>query len=120
MYFIYEEDNLSVAVHDFFDHSLETFLKFALILGARDKRTHVKGEDLAVLEVLRHLSVDDLCGDAFGNCRLSHTRLTYENRIVLRAPAQNLQHAADLLISTDHRIEFSVCRSLIEVYGILA
>ncbi len=120
VYLIYEEDDLSVAVHDILDHSLEPLLELALILRARDERTHIEGEDLAVLKVLGDLPVDYLGGDAFGDGGLADTRLAHEDRVVLRAPAKDLKHTPDLLVPPDHRVELSLRRGLVEVYGIFA
>ncbi len=118
MYLIDEEDDLSVAFGDFLYDAFKPLLEFALIFRAGNQRTHIEGEHLAVLEILRDLSVDYLGRDAFGYGRLAHTRLADEDRVVFRAPAQYLKHAPYLLVPPDDGIEFSFCRSLVEVYGI--
>ena len=115
-----EQDDLAFAVHDLLDHALEALLEFALVLGACDQRAHIQGEDLAALEVLGHLPVDDLGGDAFGDGGLANARLADQDRVVLGSTTQDLQHATDFLVTADDRVELPFGRSLIEVYGILA
>ena len=115
-----EEDDLAVAVHDFLDHALQPLLEFALVLGACDQRAHVQGEDLAALEVLGHLPVHDLGGDAFRDGGLADTRFADQDRVVLGPPAQDLQHATDFLVAADDRVELSFGRGLVEVHGVLA
>ena len=83
MDFVYEEDNLTFAVNDFLDNALQPLFEFTLILGTRDERTHIQGIYYSVLEVLRHLPVHNLSGNAFGYGGLSDARLTYKDRIVL-------------------------------------
>ena len=115
-----EQDDFPLALYDFLDDSLEPLLEFALVLGACDQRAHVQGEDLAALEVLGHLPVHDLGGDAFGDGGLADTRLTDQDGVVLGATTQDLQHTTDFLVAADDRVELSFCRSLVEVHGVLA
>src|SRR5690606_32877986 len=46
---------------------------------------------------------------------LSDARLAEENRVVLRAPAQNLDRSLDFVLTADHRIEFLLAGQLREV-----
>ena len=43
-----------------------------------------------------------------------------EDRVVLRAPRKDLQHAANLLVTADHRVELARTRLLVQVDGVLA
>ena len=54
-----------------------------------------------------HVAVDDPAGDALGDGGLADAGLAHENRVVLRAARKDLQHAADLLVTPDDRVEFS-------------
>ena len=89
--FVNEEDDLSVAVHNLLDHSLEALLELSLILCSCNQRSQVERIYLPALEVLRHVSVHNLLGNALGNRRLAHSGLTYKYRIVLCPPAEDLQ-----------------------------
>ena len=63
-----------------------------------------------VLEERRHVATHDSLRQAFNDRSLADTRLTNQNRIVLRAPAEDLHDAFDLGFTTDQRIEFVVRR----------
>ena len=117
MYLIDEKNHLSITVHNFLDHSFETFLELSLILGSSDQGTKVKRIYLSALEIFRHIPVYDLLGDSFRNRSLSDSRLTHQYRIILGSPAENLQYSSYLLISSDDGIQLPLRRSLIEVDG---
>jgi hypothetical protein len=68
---------------------------------------HVEHEQAAVEQRLRHVAVDDALGQPFDDGRLAHAWLAHQRGIVLGAPAENLDHALDLLLATDDRVEFA-------------
>ena len=115
-----EEQYLALAGRNLLHDGFQTLLELALVLGACDQRTHVQRVDDLRLQVLGHVAVDDPAGDALGDGGFADAGLAHENRIVLRAPRKDLQHAADLLVTPDDRVEFSRARLLVEVDGILA
>ena len=117
---IYEKDDLAVALDDFLNHPLQPFLEFSLILGPCDKGSHVQGIHEPVLEVLGHVTANNLLGYPFGNSGLAHPRLSHQDGVVLRTPAQDLEHAADFVVPADDRVEFPLGRQVVEVDGILA
>ena len=53
----------------------------------------------------------------FGNGGLTYTGFTDENRVVLRSPAEDLQHSPDLIISPYNRVKFALPCSLTKVDG---
>ena len=59
------------------------------------------------LERLGHFAVDDALRQAFDDRGLAHAGLADQHRIVLGAPLQDLDHAADLVVAADHRIELA-------------
>src|SRR3979411_2823324 len=50
------------------------------------------------------LSPRDTLRQAFDNGRLAHARLTDQHRVVLGAPAKNLDHPFQLVIASDERV----------------
>ena len=110
-----EEDDLPGRVGDFLEDRLQTLLELAAVLRARDERAHVERDDLLVLEPLGHVLADDPLGQPFDDGRLADARLADEHRVVLRAARQHLDHAADLLVAADDRIELALARELGEV-----
>ena len=51
----------------------------------------------------------------FNNRRLSHSRLSDQDRIVLGLPGQDPDHAADFHIASDHRIQFPLAGHLDQI-----
>ncbi len=117
---IYEQYDVALAFNDLLDHSLESFLEFALILRTRYKCTHVKRIDFAVLEVRRDLSVCYLLCYTLGNGCLANAGLAYEYRVVLCSAGKYLQHASYLFIAPDYGVKFALFGLLVEIYGIFA
>ena len=115
MDFIYEKNDFPVAVDDFLNDTFKPFLKFSLIFRTRYKCTQIKRVDFLAFKVFRNIAVHYVLGNAFGNGRFSHTRLTYQYRVVLGPSAQNLKDTPDFLISSDDRVKLSLRCLLIQV-----
>ena len=96
-------------------HGLQPLLELAAIFRAGDQRAHVEREQLLVLQALRHVAVDDAQREAFDDGGLADAGLADQHRIVLRAPRQHLDGAADFLVAADHRVELAVARRLRQV-----
>ena len=84
--FIDEEDDPAFAFLHFIEHGLEPFLELAPVFGPGDKRAHVQGEELAALEALGHVALDDAEGQALHDGCFAHARFADEHRIGLGAP----------------------------------
>ena len=115
-----EEQYLALAGGDLLHDGFQTLLELALILGARDQGPHVERIDRLRFQVLGNVAVDDPAGDTLGDGGLADTGFADEDRIVLRAPRQDLQHAANLLVTADHRVELARPSLLVQVDGVFA
>ena len=113
-----EEDHIA-ALHDLVDDALQAFLKLAAVLRARHESCHRQGHDALLLQEARHGARGDACGKSFRDCRLADARLADEDRIVLRAPRQNLHDALDLLLPADDGVELALPRHPIDVPAVL-
>ena len=102
----------------FREHGFEPLLELAAIFGAGNQRAHVEREKLLVLQALRHVAVDDAQRQALDDGGLADAGFADQHRIVLGAPRQHLDGAADFLVAADHRIELAVARGLGQVAGI--
>ena len=100
-----EEDDLSFGIRDFLEDRLEPFLELAAVLGAGDERAHIERDDLLVLEPFGHVLPDDALRQPLDDGGLADAGLADEDGVVLGAPRQHLDHAADLLVAADDRIE---------------
>ena len=120
MNLIDEEDDFAVRFDDFFDDSFEALLKFALVFCTGYQGAHIEREDLAVLQVLGHLAVDYFHCYTLGYGGFAHAGLANEDRVVFGPSGQNLEDPSYLVIPAYHRVEFSCCRGLVKVDGVLA
>ena len=114
-----DEENVGAGrAGDFREHGLEPLLELAAIFGAGNQGAHVEREQLLVLQALRHVAVDDAQRQAFDDRGLADAGLADQHGIVLGAPRQHLDGAADFLVAADHRIELAVARGLGQVAGV--
>ena len=113
-----EQDDAARRGRDFLQHRLEALLELAAVFRAGDEGAHVEGEELLLLQRLRHVAVDDPQRQALDDRGLADAGLADEDGIVLGAPGQDLDGAADLLVAADHRVELAVARRLGEVAGV--
>ena len=96
-----------VGVGDFFDDLLEALFELAAIHRARHQRADVEQQHALVDQRLGHVAVDDALRQPLDDGRLADARLADQRRVVLGAAAENLDHALDLLLAADHRIELA-------------
>ena len=64
-------------------------------------------DDALVLQALGHVAAHDALGEALDDGGLADAGLADEHRVVLGAPAQDLDDAADLLVAADDRVELA-------------
>ena len=110
-----EHDDLALGVGDLLQHRLQAVLKLPSVLRAGDHRTEVERDELAVAQALGHVAVHDPLGKALDDRGLPDARLADQHGIVLGAPAQHLDHAPDLVVAPDHRVELALLRGLCQV-----
>ncbi len=55
-----------------------------------------------------HVAFDDAVGQALDDGRLADAGLADEDGVVLGAPAEDLDDAADLLVAADDRVELAL------------
>ena len=84
MQLIDEQNNLPVALFHFFQHSLQTFLKFTSVLGSCHQGSHIQGKELLILQSVRNIPPHDSLGQTFHHGCLAHAGLTDEHRVILR------------------------------------
>ncbi len=113
-----EEDRGRVGLQ-LLEHRLQALLEVAAVLGAGQQRAHVERIDARLLEDLRHIALDDAPRQAFGDGGLAHAGLADQQRVVLAAAAQHLDHALDLGLATDQRIDLAVLRERVQVLRVL-
>ena len=113
-----EQDDLPFLLGEVVEHALQALLEFAAEFGARDQRAHVERQNALVLQALGHLAVDDALRQALDDRGLADAGLADQHRIVLGAPLQHLDGAADLVVAADDRIELAVAGARGQIDGV--
>ena len=101
-----EQDDVA-ALGDLLHHLLQALLELTAVLRAGDERGEVERVDLLVLQDVGHLVRADPRGEAFDDGGLADARLADQDRVVLRAAREDLHHALDLGLASDHRVELA-------------
>src|SRR5688500_11486760 len=109
-----EHDGVRMSL-DLLHDLLQALFEVAPIAGAGEQRTHIEGEHGGAFQNLRHLALDDLAGETFRDGGLADAGITDEERVVLLAPAQDLNGALDFRLTSDERIDPTFLRLLVEV-----
>ncbi len=109
-----EQDDVAAGA-DLLEDLLQPLLEVAAVAGTGDQRAEVEGVELAVLERLGHLALDDVLRQALDDRGLAHARLADEHGVVLRAAGQHLHDPLDLLLAPDDRVELALAGGLGEV-----
>ena len=118
MQFVDEEDDLALGVEDLLEDGLEPLLELAAVFRAGDQSAHVEADDLLVLEPLRDVAADDPLREALDDRGLADAGLADQHGVVLRAAGEHLNHAADLVVAPDHRIELALLRERSQIAAV--
>src|SRR5437773_641093 len=110
-----DEQHYLAAGADLVQDLLQALFELAAVLGARDQRAHVEREHALVLQRLGHVAGVELLREALRDRGLAHAWFADQRRVVLGAAAQDLDHALDLRLAPDHRVELVAARELGEV-----
>ena len=113
-----EQNNLSLGFLYFVQYGLQTFLKFAPVLGPGNQGAHIQGENRFVFQAFRNVTAHNALSKAFRNGGLADAGLSDENRVVLRFPGKNPDNVSDLRISANDRIQLIFPGSLHEVRSV--
>ena len=95
---------------DLLEDGLEALLELAAVLRAGQQRADVQRDHAAVAQRLGHVLGDDPLGQALDDRGLADAGLADQHRVVLRAAAEHLDDAADLLVAPDDRVEAVLAR----------
>ena len=79
----------------------------------------VEAEQPTALERVGDVAVDDPLGEPLDDGGLADAGLTDEHGVVLRAPGQHLDDAADLVVAADDRVDLALVGAGGEVDGVL-
>ena len=106
---------VALRLGDLVEHALQPFLELAPVGGAGDQRAHVQRDHAPFAQRLGHVVGDDPLGEALDDRGLADAGLADQHGVVLGAPREHLDHAADLLVAADHRVELALLGQLGQV-----
>ena len=106
-----EQDDLALLFGEFIQDTFQPLLEVAAVLGAGDQRAHVERKNSLPAQPFRNLAVDYPQREALDDGGLAHARFADKHRIVLGAPLEHLDGAADLVVATDNRIQLAGFRA---------
>ena len=114
-----ERDDLAVALLDLVQDGLEPLLELAAVLGAGHHRAEVERDQPLAAQRLGHVAGHDPLGQALDDGGLADAGLADQHRVVLGPPGQHLDHAPDLGVPADDRVELAVPGQLGQVDAVL-
>ena len=92
---------------DLGEDRFQPLLELAPVFGAGQQRADVERDHAPVAQALRHVAVDDPLRQPLDDRRLADAGVADQHRVVLGAAREDLDHAADLLVAADHRVELA-------------
>ena len=110
-----DEHDGVLALHQLLHDRLQTLFKLPAILRPGHDQRQIQRQHPLVRQEARHLAVGNLLRQPLHNRRLAHAWLADQYRIVLRPPAQDLDHALDFIVAPNQRIELLVHGALRQV-----
>ena len=105
-----EQDDLAGGGLDLGEDGLQPLLELAAVLGAGEQRADVERPDALALQPLGDVAGDDPLREPLDDRGLADAGVADQHRVVLRPPREHLDHAADLLVAADHRVELAALR----------
>ena len=111
-----EQNGVRLAAESF-EHLLNALLEVAAITRARQQRPEVERVHFGALQHVGDLACLDPKRKTLGQRRLADARLAHQQRIVLPAPAENLDHPLELEGAANQRIDLPSRRTRDQVRG---
>ena len=104
-----EEDDLALGVLDLLEHRLQPLLELAAVLRRRRAARRCRAPTTRLpFRPFGHVAGDDALREPLDDRGLADAGLADQHGIVLRAAREHLDHAADLLVAADHRVELAL------------
>src|SRR3954467_15698473 len=112
---VHEQDDRAAGLLDLVEDRLQALLELAAVLRAGEQRADVERDHAAVTQRLGDVAGDDALGEALDDGGLADAGLADQDGVVLRAAAEDLDDAADLVVAPDDRVELALLGLLGEV-----
>ncbi|MNS53637.1 hypothetical protein D3C72_863980 [compost metagenome] len=119
MGFVDKQNDRVQAAFDLFDHRLEAVLELTFDPGTGLQQPQVQGMQGNMLEHRRHITLGDAQGQPFDDGGFADAGFTGEDRVVLAAAGEDVDHLPHLELATEHRVDPAFASALREVDGVL-
>ncbi len=110
MRFIDEQNERPRRSLHFVDDPLQPVLEFSFDACARLQHAHIEAEQLDIPKEIGHVALRDLERETLDDRGLADARIADADRIVLAAPAEDVDHLTDFAIAAEDRIDLSGAR----------
>ncbi|EFF44645.1 hypothetical protein XAUB_12570 [Xanthomonas citri pv. aurantifolii str. ICPB 11122] len=111
-----QNDRLGAGLH-FIDDRAQALLELALHAGAGLQQADIQRAQLHILQRRRHVAACDALRETFHHRGLADAGFADQDRVVLAAAHQDIDHLADLVVAADDRVELALARLCGEVGG---
>src|ERR1700737_963062 len=91
-------------------HGLDSLFELATIFCPGYHEREIERDDAFIAQQFRHLASRDFLSQPFDDGGLSNPCFTEQHWVVFGAPAEDLNHAFDLVLATDNRIQPALLR----------
>src|SRR5439155_1302105 len=109
-----EQDDV-LGAPDFVHHGLDAFLELAAIFRPGNHQGQVQRDHALVPQQFRHVALGNLLRQPFDDGGLAHARFAKQHRVVLGAPAKDLNNPLDLVAAPDDRVQVALARDFRQV-----
>jgi hypothetical protein len=113
-----EQDRVRV-VDQLLQYRFQALLEIATVLGAGKQGAHVERVDGGFLKQVGHAALDDAAREPFGDRGFADAGLAHQQRVVLAPAAQRLDHALQLLVAADERVDLAGQRERVQVLRVV-
>ena len=116
--FVDKQDDLPFLFRQLVEQCFKTLFELTTELGTSNQRTNIQRQQAFAFEAVRHFAVDDPLGQTFGNRGFTHARFTDQYRVVFGTTLQDLNGAANFIVTTNDRVELAFFGALGQVDGV--
>src|ERR1700737_5099416 len=93
-------------------HGLDSLFELATIFCPGYHERKIERDDAFIAQQFRHIASRDFLSQPFDDGGLSNPCFTDQAWVVFGASAGDLNHALDLILATNHRIQLAILRQL--------
>src|SRR5882724_937106 len=118
MQLVDEKYDLALRVLDLFQNGLESIFKLTSIFRAGQHRSEIETDQPLIPERLRNVARNDPLRQSLDNRGFANAGFTNQDRIIFGATREDLDGSANLIVTADYWIQFTLAGKLRQVASI--